>query len=284
MFAAVIARDAGEAEFRDVARQCLAANVAPEAVTFVDSGEPSLLPPLPKAPPAAPITVPRSFAGLLGDAMCHRAADRFALLYQVLWCIAHGERQLANRVADPAIARLNDYAHNVRRDIHKMHAFVRFRERVVEGKALRRLVRAAAFYPQARCAVLRRPARESVYVTNAVKHFKFEPRGKRRIHQRPNAGEVTQCRWWLDREIAAVDPLLIVALGATAAQALAGRAIAVLRHRGPARFSGRDGFITVHPSFLLRLPNAKQKAAEYARFVDDLCAVRTLLSAPTAAA
>jgi DNA polymerase len=118
-----------------------------------------------------------------------------------------------------------------------------------------------------------------VYVTNAVKHFKFEPRGKRRIHQRPNAGEVTQCRWWLEREIGAIDPALIVALGATAAHALAGRAISVLRHRGPARFGGRDGFITVHPSFLLRLPDVKQKVEEYARFVDDLRAVRTLLAA-----
>jgi DNA polymerase len=122
-------------------------------------------------------------------------------------------------------------------------------------------------------------ARESVYVTNAVKHFKFEPRGKRRIHQRPNAGEVRQCKWWLDREIATIDPALVVALGATAAQSLAAHPVSVLRDRGPARFADRPGFITVHPSFLLRLPDAGRKAAEYARFVDDLRAVRVLLSA-----
>ena len=77
------------------------------------------------------MTVPRTYAQLLHDAMCHRASDRFALLYDVLWRIVQGERNLVARASDPAIARLNDYAHNVRRDIHKMHAFLRFRARNV---------------------------------------------------------------------------------------------------------------------------------------------------------
>src|SRR5215212_56517 len=74
--------------------------------------------------------------------------------------------------------------------------------------------------------------RSHVYVTNAVKHFKFEPRGKRRIHQKPNAGEIQACRWWLDQEIALIDPKIIVALGATAAQSLSGKAVAVTKIRG----------------------------------------------------
>jgi DNA polymerase len=121
-------------------------------------------------------------------------------------------------------------------------------------------------------------ARATVYVTNAVKHFKYEPRGKRRIHQRPNAGEVRACKWWLERELATINPRLVVALGATAAQSLTGRAVSVLKNRGPADFHGRAGFITIHPSFLLRLPDADRKAEEYANFVGDLRRIRTLLA------
>jgi uracil-DNA glycosylase len=476
MYAAIIHHDADEEEFRKLARRCLDADVAPDAVTFTDPSEPSLLPPLPTPSRQKPITVPRGYAALFADAVCHRAADRFALLYEVLWRLAHGERDLIERAIDPSIARLNDYAHNVRRDIHKMHAFLRFRERKLDGKphytawfepqhfvlkravphfverfpnmdwliatpigtairqdgALRfgpastvatadddvldelwltyyrttfnparvrvkamtaempkhywrnmpetRLVpelvagasnRVAAMdrsevdepalfaqriaerrnaltpmVPTEPLAQLRAEAatcqrcplyahatqtvfgdgpenarvmfvgeqpgdqediagkpfvgpagemfdralaeadipRGKVYVTNAVKHFKFEPRSKRRIHMRPNAGEVRHCRWWLEREIAAIEPQLIVALGATAAQSLAGRSVSVLRERGPAAFSGHAGFITVHRSFLLRLPEAKQKAAAYAEFVADLRRVREMMQAAPATA
>jgi DNA polymerase len=120
--------------------------------------------------------------------------------------------------------------------------------------------------------------RGSVYVTNAVKHFKYEPRGKRRIHKRPNAGEVQTCKRWLDREIAAVKPRLIVALGNTAAQSLLGRAVSVLRERGQTRIAGQAVFITVHPSFLLRLQGQRVQADEYRRFVDDLRQARELLA------
>ena len=114
--------------------------------------------------------------------------------------------------------------------------------------------------------------RKRVYVTNAVKHFKFEPRGKRRIHKKPNNDEIEACRWWLDQELGFVMPRLTVALGATAARALTGRDVTISRMRGeviPLR-DGLEGFITVHPSFLLRLPDADAKAREYERFVDDL--------------
>jgi uracil-DNA glycosylase len=120
-------------------------------------------------------------------------------------------------------------------------------------------------------------ARNTVYVTNAVKHFKNEPRGKRRLHKRPNAGEVRACKWWLDRELSSIQPDLVVALGATAAHSLVGRAISVLRERGPADFGGQRGYVTVHPSMLLRIPEADRKAQEYKKFVADLRRVRQIM-------
>ena len=112
----------------------------------------------------------------------------------------------------------------------------------------------------------------AIYVTNAVKHFKYEVRGKRRIHQRPNSGEVEACRWWVERELALLRPRLAVALGATAARSLSGHAgpLSALRGR-PLRF--RDdlpGLVTIHPSYLLRLPDPAAQEAEHRRFVAEL--------------
>ena len=118
--------------------------------------------------------------------------------------------------------------------------------------------------------------RRKCYVTNAVKHFKFTERGKRRLHQKPTAGEVRRYRWWLEKEMDLVDPRLIVALGSTAVLALAGKALAISRFRGPAEFDGHRGFITVHPSYLLRIPDADAKHAAYAAFVADLKEARAL--------
>lgn len=118
--------------------------------------------------------------------------------------------------------------------------------------------------------------RGKVYVTNAVKHFKFEPRGKRRIHRKPTAGEVAHYRWWLNRELDLVHPAIVVALGATAVLALAGRAMPVTRARGPADFDGRPGYITVHPSYLLRIPDPATRAQAYGTFVADLKQIRSL--------
>ena len=114
--------------------------------------------------------------------------------------------------------------------------------------------------------------RSRVYVTNAVKHFKFEPRGKKRLHKKPNAGEIEACRWWLDQELEVIKPALTVALGATAARALAGRAIAIGTSRGRLidLRDGLPGLVTIHPSFLLRMPDPDVKAQEYRRFVQDL--------------
>ncbi|MBK8909645.1 MAG: UdgX family uracil-DNA binding protein [Rhodospirillales bacterium] len=114
--------------------------------------------------------------------------------------------------------------------------------------------------------------RSTVYVTNAVKHFKFLPRGKRRLHQKPDAGEIVPCRWWLDLEMRLVQPRLIVALGATAAESLTGTGKGILRRRGAIEHTeaGTPVFLTIHPSYLLRLPDAATKAAETDSFRRDL--------------
>jgi uracil-DNA glycosylase len=117
--------------------------------------------------------------------------------------------------------------------------------------------------------------RTTVYVTNVVKHFKWEPRGKRRIHKKPNAGEITACRPWLDTEIALVKPRAVVCLGATAAQALLGKSFKVTAHRGEFIASSLAPIVlaTVHPSSLLRAPDEETRHRETKRFIDDLRAV-----------
>ena len=118
----------------------------------------------------------------------------------------------------------------------------------------------------------------TVYVTNAVKHFKYEPRGKRRIHSKPSGYEIEHCRWWIERELAVIAPRLVVALGSTAARSLARRPVSILRERGPVAFGARAGFVTIHPSYLLRLPDERSKAREYQRFVADLRHVSQLVA------
>jgi len=114
-----------------------------------------------------------------------------------------------------------------------------------------------------------------VYLTNVVKHFKWEPRGKRRIHKKPRHSEVQACRVWLDEEIAHVKPRAIVALGATAAHAVIGPAASVTRDRTKPFPSALAPFVTltVHPSSILRSPDSATRAAERAHFVDDLRAI-----------
>ncbi|MEJ6789990.1 UdgX family uracil-DNA binding protein [Brevundimonas sp. BR2-1] len=121
--------------------------------------------------------------------------------------------------------------------------------------------------------------REDVFVTNAVKHFKHEPRGKRRIHKTPLVSEVSACRWWLDAERRLVKPKVILTLGATAALGVLNRKVAVTKERGEAiaQPDGSRVLLTVHPSWLLRLPDEETRAAERGRFADDLKRVRRLL-------
>lgn len=115
--------------------------------------------------------------------------------------------------------------------------------------------------------------RSQVYVTNAVKHFKWEPRGKRRLHKKPNSREIAACRPWLEAELRIIKPNLLVCLGATAAQAIFGPSFRVTRERGKilsSKFAPRV-LATVHPSSLLRQPDEKSRQREYGRFVADLC-------------
>lgn len=123
--------------------------------------------------------------------------------------------------------------------------------------------------------------RAAAYLTNAVKHFKFEPRGKRRIHATPDAGEISACRWWVEQELLIVRPRIVIALGATAARSLLGKAVTISRERGRAipLDSGAEAWITVHPSYLLRLPDPEAKAAQHAAFIADLRAAAARLSA-----
>ncbi|MBJ3786945.1 UdgX family uracil-DNA binding protein [Devosia sediminis] len=123
--------------------------------------------------------------------------------------------------------------------------------------------------------------RRRVYVTNAVKHFKFEPRGKRRIHQRPDMGEVQACRFWLNLELQFVQPRLVVALGATAAQSLLGKSsvtISKLRGQPMEMEDGAVLLVTNHPSYLLRIPDAEGRQRERAKFEADLALARDLLA------
>ncbi|MER2269095.1 UdgX family uracil-DNA binding protein [Methylobacterium oxalidis] len=455
--------------FRAAVRGLVAEGVPPERVAWTSDGAPDLLGTA-AAPAAtdAPVALPRAAAALVPMVVPHRDPERYGLLYALIWRIRAGERDLLEVASDPLVHRLDRMRKAVARDLHKMHAFLRFRrvpeasgtERFVawfepehhileaaapffvdrfrslvwtiltpegsarwDGTALRfgppgrredvpagdsfeagwrdyyestfnpartnlramraemprkywhnmpetlaipALIRqassrtAAMIEREPQMPVKRQPARAiaamadqdpasleelnaiirrteplvpgatqavlgegpvgaaiafvgeqpgdqedrqgrpfvgpagqlltralgeagidraSAYLTNAVKHFKFEERGKRRIHQKPTAGEVSHYRWWLDRELDFVAPKLVVALGATAVLALTGKAIPITRARGPFRFERLDnrfqGFITVHPSYLLRLPDeAKQDA--YAAFVDDLRRVEAL--------
>ncbi|WP_448204847.1 UdgX family uracil-DNA binding protein [Azospirillum sp. sgz302134] len=462
------------AGFRRAVRGLIAADAPPDAVLWSAGGAPSLFgdsadPAFDAAPPVA---LPRPVGELVQAVVCHREPERYALLYRMVWRVLHGERGLLDQHADPLVHRLVLLHKAVRRDIHKMHAFLRFREvrdgagaeryvaffrpdhhiveaaapffverfesmvwsiltpdgslhwdrraltvgppatlpqmldggldedgfqagwrryyestfnparvnpaamraemprkywaNLPEAAAIPQLIRTAPDRVRAMIgrepvpstrrtpdralaamaaqkpaslaelnAIIRRseplvpgatqavlgegpegaaiafvgeqpgdqedrqgrpfvgPAgqlltraldeagidRGHAYLTNAVKHFKFEQRGKRRIHQSPTAGEVKHYRWWLLEELGFVKPRLVVALGSTAALALSGRSLSVLRDRGPARFGDWEGFVTVHPSHPLRLTEGEEARRAYADFVADLRRVRDM--APT---
>lgn len=455
-------------EWRDQARVLLAAAVAPEAVTWINGHETSLFDEAPAAT-AAPSTgarVPRTFLDLANTVLAHSDPQRHGLLYRVLWRLAHGEPQLLQLITDADMLRLRAMEKSVRRDTHKMKAFVRFREvaapensgsvfiawfepkhyiveRVApffmrrfagmhwsiltpyrsahwDGETLKfaegankseapdedaledlwrtyyanifnparlkikamtsempvkywknlpeaRLIpglireampraqemvdkpattprkRIAPALPQAptgealeagsleqlrslaldcrRCELWKQatrtvfgegpknaqvmfigeqpgdqedlagkpfigPAgkllnraleqagldRQKIYVTNTVKHFKFEPRGKQRLHKRADSREQAACRPWLEAELAQVQPEIVVCLGAMAAQAVFGSEFQLLKERGRWRElgSGIRAFATVHPSFLLRLPDQEARERGFDEFVRDL--------------
>ena len=118
--------------------------------------------------------------------------------------------------------------------------------------------------------------RSTVYVTNAVKHFKFIQRGKRRIHNKPDSGEITACRWWIDQERELIKPAVTVALGATAARSLVGKAVTIGKVRGvPLKLhDGSECWVTVHPSSILRMPDQDARHEARLLFVRDLKRIR----------
>ena len=126
--------------------------------------------------------------------------------------------------------------------------------------------------------------RTDVYVTNAVKHFKWEPQSKRRKHKKPSAVEIAACRPWLEAEVAVVRPRVIVCLGVTAAQSVFGKAVRLNELRGKPWSTGiaPNVFVTVHPSAILRHPEAAQREEEYRRFVEDLRRIARFLKAQAA--
>ena len=127
--------------------------------------------------------------------------------------------------------------------------------------------------------------RRETYVTNAVKHFKFVVRGKKRIHSKPDAGEISACRWWQEQERALIKPPVTVALGATAARSLFGKVVTITAYRGaPHRLAdGSECWVTVHPSYLLRIPEEDRRREERAKFVDDLRTIKRRADAMAAA-
>jgi DNA polymerase len=122
--------------------------------------------------------------------------------------------------------------------------------------------------------------RKKVFVSNAVKHFKFEPRGKRRIHSKPTAGEIEACRWWLTEELKFVQPKLVIALGASAARSVLGHTVTISSMRGlPTPFSPTaHAWVTIHPSYLLRIQDDADQRKEYGRFIDDLSGAKRWLA------
>jgi len=432
--------------WRDAARSLVLGDVPPEDIVWQVGGASDLFAdaePLPAATGA--LSVPRAFVELAQSAICHSDPERFALLYTLLHRLRSTPALIKDQ-ADPLVRRIEELAKNVRRDVHKMRAFVRFREvdgtyvawfepehhivRLNAGFFVRRFASmrwsiltpevgihwdgtklsegpgatksdapggdpieevwktyyASIFHPArvkigamlsempkkywknmpetalipdliagaqaretgmiaasraapggnsliawqglrdeaagcTRCP-LYAPATQTVfgegpvdarlmfvgeqpgdqediagrpfvgpagqlfdralgeagvdrsraYVTNAVKHFKFDLRGKRRIHSKPGAGEIEACRWWIEQERDLIKPAVTVALGATAARSLFGKVMTIGKSRGsPLELpGGGEGWITVHPSYLLRIEDKVAAAEEYARFVEDL--------------
>lgn len=475
-----MAAGADLAGFRRAVRMLVADRVPPDLVLWSGEAAPTLFEATlfqgetggSAAVHAPPVVLPRPVTDLIETVICHRDPERYALLYQLVWRVLEGERSLLDRHADPLVHRLERMAKAVGRDLHKMHAFLRFREirdpdgsermiawfepdhfiveraapffverfealvwsiltpvgslhwdrrgltvgppaaradlpeeaasgdrfeegwrryyestfnparlnltamrsempkkywaNMPEAAAIPHLVRSAparvremiereAAQPRHRspdkavAAMARQepasleelnrlilhseplvpggtravlgegpqdaalvlvgeqpgdqedlegrlfvgPAgqlldralaeagigRAQAYLTNAVKHFKYEQRGKRRIHQAPTAGEVKHYRWWLLKELSFLRPRLVVALGATAALALTGRSVPVMRSRGPMQLGDWPGLVTLHPSYPLRRPDEAGREEGYRMLVADLRQAAALAAA-----
>jgi len=261
-------------------------------------------------PAAGAFSVPRRLLQLAETVIQAADPERFALLYTLVWRVHGGERQLLDDAADPLMQRLQAMAEAVQRaspagrlaglaeeasGCRRCPLWQPATQTVFgHGPATARLMLVGEqpgdmedlagkpFVGPAGQLLDRALAeagidRSGVYVTNAVKHFKFEPRGRRRIHATPDPGEIEICRFWLDQERALIRPALTLLLGGSAARAVLGRAVTISRERGrPVALAGGRALVTVHPSYLLRLPDEAAAAREYAAFVSDLRAAKTL--------
>lgn len=273
------------------------------------AGESAAAPP-PEPPAGAEFSVPRQFMTLAQDAFAHSDKHRFGLLYELLLAVrAHPriildpEHPLVRRLSEMALERRLETldARNDRdaalaeliaeaKDCKRCPLYKDASQTVFgEGAASAKLMLMGE-QPGDQEDLAGRPFvgpagqmldralgeagidRAETYITNAVKHFRFRQRGPRRIHQTPDASHIEACRWWFAQERALVKPPVTVALGGSAAHALLGRKVTIGRTRGePIPLEdGREGWVTVHPSYLLRIPDEERADAEYHRFVEDL--------------
>lgn len=301
--------------WRRAARALAIAGVRPDEVVWRwDGGEPQDY----GEPAGTGFSVPRQFVDLAQTVVRHDSPDRFGRLYELLYRLKDQPRLLHDR-SDPLVRSIEDMALEVRaRDLgggnagaalavlkeeaagctrcplHKPASRTVFSDGPVAARLMlvgeqpgdQEDLAGRPFVGPAGQLLDRALAKAGIdraraYVTNAVKHFKFEPRGPRRIHQKPEAHEIAACRWWLSQERALVRPAVTVALGATAAQALLGRIVTIGRARGaPVTLEdGGECWVTVHPSFLLRINDRDRAEAEFTRFVDDLKRARARVEA-----
>jgi uracil-DNA glycosylase family protein len=307
---------AGETDregWRHAARALVLAGVPPDQVSWHAEGRGD---PLPTAEPGARFTLPRAVVALIDTALGSDDPERFGLLYRLVWRVHGGERGLLDAAADPDVRRAQELARNAQRAAIVADPAPLARAREVasgcracplwapatqtvfgEGPANADVmlvgeqpgdqedVQGRPFVGPAGQVLDRALAeagidRREVYVTNAVKHFKYVQRGQRRLHQTPEADEIAICRFWLDLEREQIKPRLTVLLGGSAARGVLGRTVTIGRERGrPLTLpDGSAGFVTVHPSYLLRLPDEAAKDREYAAFVADLRAAGRLVA------
>ena len=289
------------------ARALLCERVPPEAVEWVEGGpvEPVAAP----AAEAATHRVPRRFVDAARQAAGHPSPGRWALLYRVLWRIVHEDHDLLRRESDPDVCGLLEMEKAVRSAapfVPPGASIVDLRQaaRACTGCDLYRNATQTVFSqgPQtSRLALVGEqpgdqedlqglpfvgPAgqvldralgevglrRDELYLTNVVKHFKFVPTGKRRLHQTPQEPEILACRPWLEAELQAVHPDVLVCLGATASRAILGPAFRLMKQRGlflPTRWTART-MATLHPSAVLRAPDAEGQERLYGLLKQDL--------------
>jgi uracil-DNA glycosylase len=311
-------------DWRRKARALLAAGVHPDAVEWVEAretvGTSGAVDEVDVAR-AAPVTVPRDFVDTAVRAAANADPARWSLLYRILWRIVHEDRHLLQLDLDPDVAALRRLDRPVPAtaffpDVRTIEA-LKDAARACTACPLYRNATQTVFGegpPTARAMfvgeqpgdqedlagkpfvgpageVLTRALaeagipRDEVYITNAVKHFKWEPRGKRRIHQTPRAPEIEACRPWIEAEIETMKPAVLVCLGATAAQALLGPQVRIMRDRGrlfPSRLAPWVT-VTVHPSSILRADQGAAQDRAYADLVADLRKVAARLDEVRAA-